>query len=136
MCTRSRLLVLMACIPSGADILVLGGCCSSSVISASDSYQPASETARNPLEAQRLTAEAASIMQDDPTRAESILRQALAADLFHGPAHNNLGVLMLNSSPPRLYEAAHEFEWAGKLMPGHPDPRHNLAMTLEAAAQH
>jgi hypothetical protein len=42
---------------------------------------------------------------------------------------------MLNSAPPRLYEAAHEFEWAGKLMPGHPDPRHNLAMTREAAAR-
>ena len=75
-------------------------------------------------------------MSSDPAKAEVLLQQALTADLFHGPAHNNLGVLMLNAQPPKLYEAAHEFEWAGKLMPGHPDPQHNLAMTLEAAARY
>ncbi|MFT3684280.1 MAG: hypothetical protein QM783_05030 [Phycisphaerales bacterium] len=115
--------------------LALGGCASHGTSSA-DSYQPASEAARNPLEAQRLTAEAVGFMESDPAKAEELLKKALAADLFHGPAHNNLGVLMLNGQPPRLYEAAHEFEWAGKLMPGHPDPRHNLAMTLEAAARY
>jgi len=35
----------------------------------------------------------------------------------------------------KLYEAAHEFEWARKLMPGHPDPRLNLAITLDRAGQ-
>ena len=35
----------------------------------------------------------------------------------------------------RQYEAANEFEWARKLMPGHPDPRVNLAMTLEKAGK-
>ena len=54
-------------------------------------------------------------------------------DLYHGPAHNNLGVLYLNQG--KLYEAANEFEWAGKLMPGHPDPRMNLALTLERAGR-
>jgi protein O-mannosyl-transferase len=34
-----------------------------------------------------------------------------------------------------LYEAANEFEWARKLMPGHPDPRMNLALTLEKAGR-
>jgi len=34
-----------------------------------------------------------------------------------------------------LYEAASEFEWARKLMPGHPDPRMNLALTLERAGR-
>ncbi len=33
----------------------------------------------------------------------------------------------------KLYEAANEFEWAKKLLPGHPDPRVNLARTLEEA---
>jgi tetratricopeptide (TPR) repeat protein len=113
----------------------LGGCASHGG-SPSDSYQPANEASRNPLEAQRLTAEAVAVMESDPAKAEELLKKALSADLFHGPAHNNLGVLMLNGHPPRLYEAAHEFEWAGKLMPGHPDPRHNLAMTLEAAARY
>ena len=65
-----------------------------------DAYAPATEAARNPLEAQRLTAEAVTIMQDDPAKAEALLRRALAADLFHGPAHNNLGVLMLTASRP------------------------------------
>ena len=35
----------------------------------------------------------------------------------------------------KLYEAANEFEWARKLMPGHPDPRMNLALTLERAGR-
>jgi tetratricopeptide (TPR) repeat protein len=44
-----------------------------------------------------------------------------------------LGVLYLSQG--KLYEAASEFEWARKLMPGHPDPRTNLALTLERAGQ-
>jgi Flp pilus assembly protein TadD len=35
----------------------------------------------------------------------------------------------------RTYEAANEFEWARKLMPGHPDPRMNLAITLESVGR-
>jgi tetratricopeptide (TPR) repeat protein len=58
---------------------------------------------------------------------------ALAEDLFFGPAHNNLGVVFLNRGD--LYAAANEFEWARKLMPGHPDPRLNLAITLDRAGQ-
>ncbi len=89
---------------------------------------------RNPLEAQRLTLEAADIMDIDPAKAEALLRDALAADIYHGPAHNNLGVLYLTQD--KLYEAANEFEWARKLMPGHPDPRMNLAFTLESAGRY
>jgi Tfp pilus assembly protein PilF len=88
---------------------------------------------RSPLTAERLTIEAADLMQSDPVRAEALLRDALAADLYYGPAHNNLGVLYLQRG--ELYEAAHEFEWARKLMPGHPDPRMNLALTLETAGR-
>jgi Tfp pilus assembly protein PilF len=98
-------------------------------------YAPHSETARDPAKAQRLTLEAADIMRSDPPRAERLLREALTADIWHGPAHNNLGVLALHKDPPQLYEAASEFEWARKLMPGHPDPRMNLALTLERAGR-
>lgn len=70
---------------------------------------------------------------DDLARAEECFRQALAADIYHGPAHNNLGVVFLRQG--KLYEAAGEFEWARKLMPGQPDPRLNLALTLERAGQ-
>ncbi len=96
-------------------------------------YQTPPEVSRDALKAQSLTQEAARLIHSEPDRAEKILRDALTADLYHGPAHNNLGVLYLNHG--KLYEAAHEFEWAGKLMPGHPDPRMNLALTLERAGR-
>jgi Tfp pilus assembly protein PilF len=88
---------------------------------------------RRTAEAEALTKEAAELIGKDDERAEELLRDALSADLFFGPAHNNLGVLHLSRGD--LYEAAHEFEWARKLMPGHPDPRLNLAITLEKAGQ-
>ena len=88
---------------------------------------------RQTAEAERLTQEAAAIVDTDPQRAQTLLREALGHDLFFGPAHNNLGVIHLKRG--ELYEAAGEFEWARKLMPGHPDPRVNLALTLERAGQ-
>lgn len=96
-------------------------------------YAPQSESARDSLKAQSLTQKAAAVMDKDPVKAESLLREALTADLYHGPAHNDLGVIYLKKS--LLFEAAGEFEWARKLMPGHPDPRLNLALTLERAGR-
>jgi len=46
----------------------------------------------------------------EAAEAETLLRRALTADLYHGPAHNNLGVLYLTQG--KLFEAAGEFEWA------------------------
>jgi len=65
---------------------------------------------------------------EDAEKTEQLLREALALDLYHGAAHNNLGVILLQRG--ELYESAQEFEWARKLLPGHPDPRHNLAIAL------
>ncbi|MEN1705226.1 MAG: tetratricopeptide repeat protein [Planctomycetota bacterium] len=96
-------------------------------------YQPARAEARDPSRAAELTREAADILLSNPERAESLLREALTEDLYHGPAHNNLGVIFMQRD--ELYEAASEFEWARKLMPGHPDPRMNLALTLERAGR-
>lgn len=96
-------------------------------------YTTIPESARNPLEAQRLTQEAVRVLDRDPEKAERLLREALTADLFHGPAHNNLGVIFLKRG--ELFEAAQEFEWARKLLPGLADPRLNLAMTLERAGR-
>ncbi len=96
-------------------------------------YAPISEAFRDTNTAQRLNHEAAAILTSDPARAEQLLRDALTADLYFGPAHNNLGVVYLNNG--MLYEAAGEFEWARKLMPGHPDPRLNLALVLERAGR-
>jgi tetratricopeptide (TPR) repeat protein len=96
-------------------------------------YSPTEAAARDTVRAQELNARAAEVIASDPEGAEGMLREALSADLFFGPAHNNLGVLYLKQA--KLYEAAGEFEWARKLMPGHPDPRMNLALTLEEAGK-
>jgi len=96
-------------------------------------YASPSEGNRDPAEAQALTVEAAQFIESNPTRAEELLRAALTADLYHGPAHNNLGVVHLARGD--LYAAAAEFEWARKLMPGQPDPRLNLALALDRAGQ-
>jgi Tfp pilus assembly protein PilF len=106
------------------SLLVLSSCATSS-----GPYNNADPQRRNTAEAERLTRKAADLIASDPISAEKLLREALAEDLFHGPAHNNLGVLFFEQD--RLYEAAAEFEWARKLMPGHPDPRLNLGLVLE-----
>lgn len=116
---------------AGALLLALPPGCASQ--RSSSPYAPQAETARDPARAQALTLRAADLMHADPSRAEALLREALAADLYAGAAHNNLGVLLLQRGD--LYGAASEFEWARKLLPGSPDPRVNLALTLELAGK-
>lgn len=114
-----------------AIVLALAWGCASD--KAAGPYATPSVALRNSIEAESLNREAAGLLQSDPMRAEALLREALGKDLFFGPAHNNLGVLHLQRG--ELYEAAAEFEWARKLLPGHPDPRINLAITLERAGR-
>jgi tetratricopeptide (TPR) repeat protein len=113
--------------------LPLAGGCRAPFVAASSPYEEGVESPRRTAEAERLTKLAADLIQNQPEEAESLLREALGHDLFFGPAHNNLGVVYLKQD--RLYDAAGEFEWARKLMPGHPDPRLNLAITLERAGR-
>ncbi|MEM7305646.1 MAG: hypothetical protein AAF682_03195 [Planctomycetota bacterium] len=96
-------------------------------------YQPPTESERDTGRAERLSREAADLIPANLEEAERLLREALTADLFHGPAHNNLGVVFLKQD--RLYEAAQEFEWSKKLLPGLPDPRVNLGLVMEAAGR-
>ena len=110
--------------------LLAAGCAS---LRSSGPYAPQAESARDGIKAQKLTQQAAALTDKNSAKAESLLREALTADLYYGPAHNNLGTLYLKQS--KLYEAASEFEWARKLMPGLPDPRMNLALTLERAGR-
>lgn len=112
-------------------LVALLGCASSS--EKIGPYQVPEDSARDREAAEELNAQAADVMGHDLARAEELLREALSADLFHGPAHNNLGVLFLKQG--KLYEAAHEFEWARKLLPGHPDPRVNLGIVMETAGR-
>ncbi len=120
----------MVLLSAGALTLSMSACAGRPNASA---YEGVSESARNPVEADRLSRLAASVADRDGVEAERLLRQALSADLFCGPAHNNLGALLLARG--ELYEAANEFEWAAKLMPGHPDPRLNLGLALERAGR-
>ena len=113
-------------------LLVLCAACRS-VPRATGPYTPSEGVSRNTVQADAFTKRGAEIIHSDPERAETLPREALGEDLFFGPAHNNLGVLYLAQG--KYYEAANEFEWARKLMPGHPDPRLNLAITLDRAGQ-
>lgn len=117
-------LVIVTLLPTLGAALTIFGC-----TTGSGPYQPADPQRRDTAKAESLTRQAADLIESDPADAERLLRQALTADLFHGPAHNNLGVIYLNAG--KIYEAAGEFEWARKLMPGHPDPRLNLGLALE-----
>lgn len=96
-------------------------------------YAPVSADDRDETKAEKLTREAVEVADENPEKSERLLREALTADLYHGPAHNDLGVLYFRQG--KLYEAANEFEWARKLLPGSPDPRLNLALVLERAGQ-
>lgn len=96
-------------------------------------YQADQKAIRDPDKARELTERAVRVIHKDPERAEKLLRQALGYDLYHGPAHNNLGILLLERG--ELYKAVEEFEWARQLMPGHPDPRLNLGIALERAGR-
>ncbi len=110
-------------------LLVLG-CASSKKMGP---YSTPSPQTRNPIRAQELNAEAVKVLGTDLDAAEHLLREALTEDLYCGPAHNNLGVVYLKRD--RLFEAASEFEWAQKLIPGHPDPRLNLGLVFEKAVR-
>jgi len=96
-------------------------------------YTTLTEETRSTTDAEQLNRRAADLISSNPAKAEALLREALTKDIYFGPAHNNLGVLYLKQG--RLYEAANEFEWARKLLPGSPDPRINLALVLERAGR-
>lgn len=118
-------------VAAGVAMLAMGACERRSV--ATSPYLDTGDRPRDIARALALNAEASRLGPEKKDEAEALLRRALAADLYCGPAHNNLGVLLLDQG--RLYEAAEEFEWARKLLPGHPSPRVNLAMTLEKAGK-
>ena len=89
---------------------------------------------RQPDEAAAFTREATRrIDEGEPARARRLLERALEADASFGPAHNNLGLLLLGTG--RLYEAALAFERASALMPRQTEPRFNLGLVLERAGR-
>lgn len=113
-----------------AMVVALAGCGST----ARSPYLSDATANRDTVKAEAFYQQAKAVLTEDPAKAEALLRQSLASDIFHGGAHNNLGVLLLKQD--KLYDAAEEFEWARKLLPGHAEPRVNLALVLDRAGQH
>jgi tetratricopeptide (TPR) repeat protein len=116
-------------LPAVLACLLIGGC-------GDTTRGPYSDRAAQPRDIGKAEALYQQALADihDAAKAQELLRRALDCDLYHGAAHNNLGVLLLRED--RLYDAASEFEWARKLMPGHPEPRANLAIALERGGRH
>ena len=67
--------------------------------------------------------------EGDIEDAEERFRKALDHDLYYAPAHNNLGLTLLDQD--EYYEAALEFDFARRLMPRAIEPRNNLGILYE-----
>lgn len=61
--------------------------------------------------------------------AKDKFQEAIEADLYYAPAHNNLGLVFMQLE--NYYEAAWEFQCAAKMMPHAPEPRTNLGLLYE-----
>jgi len=71
--------------------------------------------------------------KDDLDKAEKFFRQATEADVFYGPARNNLGIVYFKQG--RHYQAAWQFQHAAKLMPKSTEPLVNLGLVFEAVGR-
>jgi Flp pilus assembly protein TadD len=114
--------------------LFAAGCRSAGPTAGSD-YVTIAEDPRRDTQAARLrNARAARLIEEGKLdEAEKHLRAALAADLFFGPAHNNLGTVYFRQE--KHYLAAWEFQYAAKLMPNKAEPRSNLGLVFEAVGR-
>ncbi len=84
--------------------------------------------------ARRHNAEGIRLINDGQLAgAEKVLKTACQADVFFGPAHNNLGTVYYRQA--RYYLAAWEFQYAAKLMPNSCQPQNNLGMVFEAVGK-
>lgn len=69
------------------------------------------------------------LSKEKDKEAERVIREAMKSDPNYGPLHNNLGLVYFRRN--ELYEAAHEFDYAARLMPTLPEPRNNLGVVYE-----
>jgi tetratricopeptide (TPR) repeat protein len=74
-----------------------------------------------------------ALARKDLLQANRHLTRAIQLNPYHGPAHNDLGVVHFLEG--RLYEAALEFDAAGRQFPERYEPFYNLGMVLEKGAQ-
>ncbi len=128
---NTRRATLMTCLLLTALLTVCTAGCQSDSTTPQKPYETAShDPKRNTSLARQLTDEAAELIADGRLdKARSKLESALAADLFYGPAHNNLGTIHLQQK--NYYQAAWEFQYAAKLMPEQYKPKNNLGLVFE-----
>jgi tetratricopeptide (TPR) repeat protein len=100
-----------------------------------DNYNTvAADPRRDTQKAIDLNSQAAKLLEaDKPAPAEKKLKEALLADDFCGPAHNNLGTAYFMQK--KYYLAAWEYQCAAKLMPTRAEPHNNLGLVYEAACK-
>jgi Flp pilus assembly protein TadD len=115
--------------------LATAGCAKPAHPEATGNYQTVTADPRRNTElASQLNAKGLEeLAERDYAKAEKLFREALQADMFFGPAHNNLGIAYYEQQ--KYYLAAWEFDYARKLMPNKPDPKHNLGMVMEAVGK-
>lgn len=110
--------------------LLTSGCSRPRRVVGSEYGRPRLERVRDADVADEQNALALRLMhQGKDEEAEKALKRALAADVTHGPAHNNLGKIYYRQR--KFYLAAWEFQYAIKLMPRQPEPRNNLGLVFE-----
>lgn len=109
-------------------LVVLAGCAQAGT---GPGYETLPQSAhRDSLTAQRFNAQGLKAVEaTDLETASEAFRRALEADLWYAPAHNNLGLTLLHEG--RAYEAAWEFHYAAKLMPGSVSATNNLGLVME-----
>jgi Tfp pilus assembly protein PilF len=94
----------------------------------------AADPRRDTETARKLTAEGTELLgAGEYEQAAAKLKSALEADLFYGPAHNNLGLAYYHQE--KYYLAAWELQYAANLMPTQADPRNNLGLVFEAVGK-
>jgi len=115
-----------------ATLLLVAGCHRSALVG---EYATVAADPRRDTEAAReRNGEAVGLLKrEEFAKAEKVLKAALAADVFFGPAHNNLGTEYYRQK--KFYLAAWEFQYAAKLMPHSPEPRNNLGLVFEAVGR-
>ena len=114
-------------------VFLLG--CSFGREEAAPKYQTvAVDPRRNTEEAKRMNGQAVQDIEAGKLdAAEEKLKAALDADIFFGPAHNNLGMVYYRQE--KYYVAAWELQYAAKLMPGKAEPLHNIGLVFEAVGK-
>ena len=117
-----------------ALLSVCVGCRSQQPSPYSDYRTAPADLKRDTEAARKRNAAAVGFLRDGKLdKAEKELKAALGADLFFGPAHNNLGIVYQRRG--EYYLAAWEFQYAARLMARKAEPRNNLGLVYETVGR-